>query len=234
MSFGHLHIGTHTELGDLLVCEGLIRHHAAIQQHVSFFTRFPGHARVLFSDLPNVEPIPVDEKPKYTDGVRPPAPKADGYLWLGYFCEDRRTFGSRIPATGALTFDHLTWDREFYRQANVPFQCRWRRSRLPHVQRPSNFPKAAERLIHDLPEFRLDIEVPDPHTRIEPVEGHTLFSWMYAIVQAREIHCVDSSVCNLVESMFGNGYLNPWTDLYFHRGRPNAVAPTLMAPWNIV
>jgi hypothetical protein len=226
MSYIHYHLGTHTELGDLLVLEGLIRHFAFASK-VTFNTQYVADAKELFRNLENAEPIFT----KKSYPVRPyNVPReATKVLWLGYFSDEFQKYGRRFPGTGVQTFDSNTWDREFYRQAGVPFKTRWLRSSLPAILGDSTPGDAV--LVHDEPEHRIDL----PNAkRITPLPGKTVFAWMKPLSQAREIHCIDSSILSLVESMWANGYFGPKTEFFFHRSVRPTHPPTLLAPWQIV
>jgi hypothetical protein len=226
MSNTHYHLGTHTELGDLLVLEGLIRHFSFATK-VTFNTQYVADAKELFHPLKNVEPIFTQKSyPVRPDKV----PRgANQVLWLGYFSEEFQKHGRRLPGIGVQTFDPKTWDREFYRQAGVPFITRWRGSRLPGLYGDSTPEDAI--LVHDEPEHR--IALPNAR-RITPLPGKTVFAWMKPLSQAREIHCIDSSILSLVESMWANGYFGPRTEFFFHRSVRPTHPPTLLAPWQIV
>jgi hypothetical protein len=231
MTYDNLHIASHTELGDLLVCEGIIRHYAACSAFVTFDTTYPKEARELFSDLKNVRPI--EREKDYSK--RHPAPAGvDRVIWLGLCCDEREAYGRFLPNSKVCTFDHIRWDREFYRQAGVPFTERWTKSKLPS---PSKYPipcKTQAILVHDEEQHRIEFPFDEEPVRIAPVEGHSAFIWMCAMQRARQIHCIDSSMANLVESMWANGYLNLGTELFFHVDARPTVPATLLAPWRTV
>jgi hypothetical protein len=227
----HLHLATHTELGDLFVLEGLIRHFAGLSETLTFDTAYPKEAFELFADLQNVRPI--ERKKDYSKRHAAPA-DADHVIWFGLHCDERESYGRFLPNTKACTFDHLHWDREFYRQAGVPFTVRWTGSKLPP---PSKYPipcKTNAILVHDEEEHRIDFPFDEEPERISPREGHSALVWMSALQRARQIHCIDSSMANLVESMWANGYLNLGTELFFHVNVRPTVPATLLAPWRTV
>jgi hypothetical protein len=231
MKYEHLHLATHTELGDLLVTEGIIRHYAAVYQRLSFDTAYYDEAVELFDDLDNVEPLAAEKD--YVN--RRPVPKdADKVIWFGLLSDVKRQHGIHFPDTKVRTFDHLTWDREFYRMLDVPFMARWLNSNLPAPEGYPDICKSNSILVHQMDDYKIEFNFEDTPEFIGPRDGCTAFAWMKPIMRARQVHCIDSSMVSLIESMNANGYLNPRTELFYHAEVRPSAPPVMLAPWKIV
>lgn len=87
-------------------------------------------------------------------------------------------------------------------------------------------------LIHDTASIgKKDLKITTdlPQIRIEKIPGYTLFDWTKTILEAKEIHCIDSSAIHMVDRL----HLNPETKLHYHDiGRPSKF--TLLKEWNKV
>lgn len=222
-------LNLHTELGDLFICEGLIRQYAKFSDRVYFTTRYASEARLLFADLDGaVQPVTVERilyPTRHDVQVDVPVHK----LYFGYYHEEFQKHGKLGP-DGLYTFDKVHWDREFYRQAGMSFLSRWSASDLPNPYEfnpPSDVPSGSV-LVHDDSRF--------PLSGVEGIrigKRKTIFDWMLPISKAKEVHCIDSSVLNLVESMWANGYLSGKTRLHYHAAVRKSDPPTLLAPWRV-
>lgn len=58
-------------------------------------------------------------------------------------------------------------------------------------------------LIHSSSHYGTPIDVDSHYDKIffSPVDGYTIFDWRKVIETAKEIHCIDSSLCNFVDSI---------------------------------
>lgn len=227
-----VHLFCHTGLGDMLVMEGLVRHFATFSRRVYVNTEYPEEVRRLYSQVP-VEPLHVGRSYPTRPQIKLPE-QIDQTIYFGYYSDEFQKLGPRTPGRfESLTFDSHGWDREFYRQANLPFLLRWKNTHLPVPKEEFKLKGATDILVHDEHKHRIKIEDSEC-VRIRPVPGRSIFEWMWHIAKAREVHCIDSSVMNLVESMWANGYLSSGAKLFYHRDVRPTYGPTLMAPWRIV
>jgi len=218
-----LFIHSHTELGDLFVMEGLLRHLAESYKEVRFLTRYAWEARRLFADDKRIVPVSVMVK-QYPERHALEAPPGFDSMFLGFYheaCQGNAFFW------GTEGFRPDFWDREFYRVAGVDFSVCWRKSSLPPLRVAGSVGiRDGAVLVHD-DGFPLPVE----GRRIIP--RGSIFNWMRPLSRAKEVHCIDSSVLNLVESMWANGYFDCGTELFFYPGARASVPPTMLAPWNV-
>jgi hypothetical protein len=52
-------------------------------------------------------------------------------------------------------------------------------------------------------DFSMDIEA-ENKVLFEPIEGYNIFDWFLVLLKAKEIHCIDSCLCNFVEAISSN------------------------------
>lgn len=228
MTFTNYHIVTHTELGDLFVLQGLIRHYLQLGRRVFINTqpRYVDTAHLLFDN----EALKVVATEKNYAEPPEPVPGVEKVIFLGYFSEAFQKHRRFWPGTSIKTFDTVSWDREFYRQAELPFLFRWTQCRLPLID-PERQIKGSGVMIHDDKYHRID----QNGTRIEPVAGGTIFDWRLSLIRAKEIHCIDSAVLSLVETMWACGDFGPQRPrLFFHKNVRKTHPPTMLAPWEVV
>jgi hypothetical protein len=236
--FNRLHIDCHTELGDLFIMEGLIRYFGDIYKNVTFTTDNVETARLMFAGSPHI--IPIQHKANYSTRVRTVGDelKPDRTIRVGYltdaYLEKNQT---RDDATGLLNFDNKAWDREFYRHAGIDFKIRWSNTELPVLDLIPAPPAAcfAEVLYHDRADHRIPAwRRPSNAELIRPVDGYpTAYSWVPPLLMAKEIHCIDSAFLNIVETLYGQGYLRG-ARLVFHRYARKTANPTMLAPWEVI
>lgn len=228
-----LHVKTHCGLGDLFICEALLRIVSMSYDRVYFNTK-PENletARLLFAGrCANLIAVPT-----VTDYKLNVPDQCPDVLPLGLFSREYCQFGDLYP-NGAQTFHRHAWDREFYRHAGIPFTQRWQSTWIDGMDIPDPIDPGSPVLVHEIPGCEIHHKTlrRDRAQFILPVAGRTILSWIPAMEQAEEIHCVDSSVINLVESMVGLGMIKAnKTELFFHNTRKSR-PPTLLAHWKVI
>jgi hypothetical protein len=128
------------------------------------------------------------------------------------------------------------WDREFYEQAGVDFEIRWRGCKFPTVV-PKEFADSGKTgiLLHDVPQRGINIYPEYEGTRMRGMPS--FWDWVPMMLRAEELHLVDSSYLNLAESLWSLG-LHEGTRLVFHRyakvRRFGSVPPVLHGPWEMI
>jgi len=210
----HHHLG----LGDHLVCNALVRHHAAGRRRVGLFCKRPYLASVAFMyrDLPQIELLPINDD---RDAVAMLEATPDAArLRVGFEKLDSRDF-----------------IESFYRQAGLD----WRRRYTDfHVERDAAREEACYRrlvgnrtrylFLHDDPSRGFTIDFRRIHASlpvVRPEGASTIFDYAAVIERATEIHCIDSAFANLVESLPKlsaerialHGYAKPTSDVIFRR-----------------
>ncbi len=184
-------------IGDAVICNGLVRSLASMRQTVTIpvYPRTAASVRHMFSDLGNVLiavheheggfPVEPPDRASLRVGIRR---ENDIGLWGGDFAENA------------------------YRFANVPYAHRWTHFRIPPAPNPVT---GAPVLVHrqsSVGAYELT-GLPAEYCEITPGDaGHVLGDYVPAIEAAEEIHCVDSAILHLVESvptrarLFFHGY----------------------------
>lgn len=128
------------------------------------------------------------------------------------------------------------FDKEFYRQANVPFENRWKGFENIGSQYNQMGPLPnAKAFVHDDYErgFRIT-QLMDTHDHallMRPMGGRSILQYITMIRSATEIHCIDSCFAILIDSI--DLPTNP--KLFLHRyARPGAEYPTYQKNWIIL
>jgi hypothetical protein len=187
----HHHLG----LGDHLICNGLV--HAVLDRedfvYLAARRRYLPTVRCLYSEEPRVEVFPIDRDPDDVDAL---------------------AVRLRLPVIriGFQHCDKTRFDESFYEQMQVPFEDRYRRSRLPRriPDEDSVFDRFAPAgdyaVMHrenslGLFNLRIDSDLPRVDIRMGMDPSNNLLACRKLIMGAREIHCVNSSVLHLVDSL---------------------------------
>ena len=84
------------------------------------------------------------------------------------------------------TMTEEKFGEEFYRQASVPYENRWKYS-IEHDHEPIKLD--VDRFIHDDQQRGYKIELDG----FRPYLTDNIFDWSYAIENAKEVHCIESS-----------------------------------------
>jgi len=121
-----------------------------------------------------------------------------------------------ILMVGFQNCDVKNWDRSFYNQLKIDFSERYNSFSLPK-KNPDvliSVPLEDYILVHDessITSYNLNIETNLKIVKIERGLSDNLFSFIDLIKNAKEIHCINSSVFHLIDS------LNDTTEkLYYH------------------
>ncbi len=201
----------HLGVGDHLICNGLVRHLAERHERIFLPCKRSALATIgcLYADEPNVEPVAIDREPDdveaFAAGMGLPVRK------IGFEACDRRRF-----------------DESFYEQAGVPFEYRWSKFRLPQTipgedeaferLRPGSDYRVVHReASHGLYALRIDEPMPTVEIRGPRSGGYgNLLVYRRLIERATEVHCINSSVVHLVDSLDGPARL------VYHDARPRA------------
>lgn len=172
-------IRPHQGMGDHIICCGMYRHFAKDREVIvlAHSGRVADNVAFMLSDLPNV--CVVD----YPDDRT-----MDESLAAETNCEILR-LGA---AAGEPHFDRWKFDREFYRQANVPFWFRWDKFACPECPQYTLGLKDWK-FVHQ----RIDLNAiikPLPEGIVGfPNHLYTVFQHRDMILHAQELHCVSSA-----------------------------------------
>lgn len=213
---GPLFVYTHLGLGDLIICQAILRNIysvlSASGRGLSIFAkpRFLKSARFLLRDLEGLEILEMDdsEVQAFLRTIPISSRVVIGHDFLPFFLNTK------------LSFDHA-----FYEIAGLAFRRRWDDF---HVVRDS----PSEKRIFD--HFRVregnyiflhedasrNLRIDRRHFNqselpvVEPQSGLTdnIFDYLYLMERAREIHCIDSCFRLMADSVFASR-----PGLYFHQ-----------------
>ena len=194
----------HLGLGDMLICNAMVRSFAGCGRQVVVVCKACAvqSTRHMYSDLPNVHLLPVqsdsDISPRF--GARP-----DLLLGLQRAGYDLLMLGQHLaplqPGSG--------FAEAFYQQAGLPAGTRYSGFHLPRdPQTEGRFDVASGRpyvFVHDDQErgykvhVETDLDVVHPgKADCRPHSGN-IFSFVGLMANASEIHCFDSSFAHLAD-----------------------------------
>src|SRR2546428_4788606 len=212
----HHHLG----LGDHFICNGLVNHlaetHASV--HLPCKRAYFATVSCLYSEQPNVEVFAVDNEAADVASVA-------------------ERLNAEILRVGFGRVDRDRFDVCFYQQLGIPFEYRFSKFRLPsRIPEEDDVFRALagghERycLVHrqgSAGTYRLRIESPLPIVPIDrqrlEAPFRNLVNYRMLIERASEVHCINSSVIHLVES------IGSAAALYYHDVRTRNFQTRL--PW---
>jgi len=214
-----IQVRCHVGLGDAFVMQGLILTLVLSGRYgkITINTRraYLPDLQELYASISGM----IDFQTHETYDKSPDAIKADEHIDLGYFSGDK-------------SFNPKAWDREFYRQAGIPFINRWKHCYIPNKLEPMK--RRDFTIRHHDPKRKFLIEGMKPD--IDIVEGgkERLLDWVPELMAAREIHVIDSCVMNLVESMWHLNMIRPDASLCYHEYARKELPPIVLAPWKVI
>ena len=206
----------HLGLGDHIICNGLIREISKKFDVVYLITKekYIKSVKYMYRDLHKIILVPVlndDDANKKID-------KNIGLIKIGFDKFNRK---------------YEVFDQSFYSQVGLDFSHRWKsfyfernstqEEHLYRILNPTNEPYI---FIHDDPSRLLNIDFVKIRTKYKKIriydeikktkgkllDEFTIFDYSMVLERASEIHCIDSSFKNLVDSM-----ANIKAKLYFHQ-----------------
>ena len=195
----------HLGLGDHFVCNGLV--HEISKSHDTIYLPCKTHnyetVNYLYSENQNINVFKVD---------------ANEFGEVDTFAS---ILNLPIILVGFMHHSPQDWDRSFYSQMKVNFSKRYDSFYLPKnppsllIEPPNN----DYILVHDqasIGQLDINVETDLEIVRIKSGVSNNLFSYINVIRGAKEIHCINSSVFHLIDS------LTEITDkLYYHDIRPS-------------
>lgn len=212
-----LQIKTHLGLGDAFVVQGIVHHYMMSGKvktvHINTRPQYVPDLQRLYAHFGGAVVLHThdtySEAPATIEGM----PHVD----TGFF-DTTKDFYPKF------------WDREFYRQAGVPFVERWTNSYIPtHDLEPVK--RRDFTIRHHDPARKHVIDGLKPDVDIVAGDRTRLLDWVPELMAAKAIHCIDSCVLNLVESLYHAKKIRDDAKLFFHAYARDAAPPTLLAPW---
>lgn len=195
----HHHLG----LGDHFVCNGLVNHLADIYEKVYLACKKSNFQtiKVLYSENNKIKVFSIVDEDKE----------------IGYFSD---LLDLPVLQIGFECCNRNEWNTSFYEQMQVDFSNRYTRFELPSFIPHEDdifslFAKSEYCLVHrESSEGKYDLKM-DTNLPIIEIEKDTdpygnLLSYRKLIQNAKEVHCVNSSVFHLVDG------INPEAKLVYH------------------
>lgn len=191
-----LYVYTHLGLGDIILCNGLIRNLCKKYAHITIFCKPKYFASIsyMLRDIQNLEILAYDDAE--VNSFLQDKPK-DKIYYVGHM---------HIPNF----IQECTFDECFYKQIGLNFQRRWedfyieRNCELENELFDLQAPKEPYAFVHDdyLRGFCIDETYIDKKLKVfRPSLVDNIFSYCKIIEQASEIHCMDSSFKHIVDSL---------------------------------
>lgn len=115
-------------------------------------------------------------------------------------------FGSSVAEYHSNTNYAPNFVEAKYKLSNVPLKERWNlHFKRDKLRENSLFRKMVKSpsyiLAHENSSQGNHISIDgDNIIKVAPIKGYNIFNWMQIIERAEEIYCIDSSICNLIES----------------------------------
>lgn len=212
----------HLGLGDHFVCNGLVNFIAKNYQSIIYLIckkKNLSTVKYLYSDNDKINVIPI-----------PGINEFDEISELAASMPDQK-----ILIIGFNHCDPNNWDRSFYSQLSLPFEIRYSHFKLPKNKPNVLIPVTNKNfiLIHSttsVQEYSLKIESDKNKIYITDNISDNLFSYLDLIYSASEIHCVNSSVFHLIDSL-----TNINASLYYHDiRRSDNTYFQVNKKWNII
>lgn len=209
----HHHLG----LGDHFVCNGLVNYLSRTQSiHLICKQHNTPTVLSLYNENHNVQVVSI--------------PGHNELLESFLYSKEHKL---PILHVGFDKCDANNWDKSFYQQLNIDFIERYRFFKIPR-QLPSQIPIPNQPFIfiHNTSSdesFNLDISSPLNRFIATKQDGNNLLSYIQIIQKAEEIHCINSSLFHLIDSL-------PCTTnkLYYHDIRSHPCHFDISYKWRII
>jgi hypothetical protein len=190
---------THLGLGDIIICNGLIREVCKIKPHVTIFCkpRYEQSVKYMLRDLQNLSILIKDDYDiqLFLSNV----PSQQKY-WVGFNNLDKYS-------------NKFTFDEKFYKQIGLNFQKRWSSFYVDRDLTLENFyykklaPKQPYAFVHDDSSRGHNIDnnlISKELLIFRPPVIPNIFGYCKIIEQSSEIHCMDSCFKVMIDSIFPN------------------------------
>ncbi len=226
----------HLDLGDEIICNGLVREYCRHYDQVTIFAKFHNYASVvfMFRDLRNLTIIKGDRI----------------FAKIFIFVNAFRIGTSKYDEVKTIGFPNLDWDgepfeKQYYKNGGVDFIKKWDSFYVKRdfSREQALFDKIAPRenyaFLHDDSSRNFTIDrkrIDQKYTVIFPERNLTdnVFDYCTLIEKAKEIHVIDSSFMFLIDCL---PYHNPSQKLFVHRYArvgPIWTLPVLKKNWQIL
>lgn len=226
----------HLGLGDLIVCNGLVRQLASKNKvFVLCRPQNVASARFQWRDNLNIELLEL------TGSFDEQEARAKEFFEFARK-QDKPALGLGVWGTKPFEIDR--WDHEMFRQAGLAFKDhRWNHFRVDRQPSREFELPAGKRYVflHDDPKrgFKIDgTKLPRARkiVRPEPLPDKQggapcIFDWWATIEQADEIHVIDSAFLCLIDSL---PHLRAKRIVFHRYARPGGRPPSTIKDWEVI
>ena len=224
MTMNSIILQTHLGLGDMFICNGLVRKFVAENDYDQYYVvckrRYLHSVEPMYSDDDRITVVPIQANDEYKE-VKDLPLKAST-LRIGH--ENLNTVGQRF-------------DQSFYHQVGFSIEDKYGEAKV------SRDADAEERcyselvsgdeeyiFVHDESSVgTFDLQLPDRYKVIKPTSrDFTPLDFLKVIENAKQVHCIDSSFLNMIDVTLDRD------ELYFHDVKNPDGRPTLKDSWTII
>lgn len=215
----HHHLG----LGDHFVCNGLVNFIAKhSMEPIDLICKYHNMPTVdyLYSENLRVNVVPLS---MFFTGS-----EIDSVNYYGM------QTNQKILRIGFQHTDHKNWDKSFYKQLGIDFLERYRFFKLPRRKPDNMVPIPNDKFIfvhNESSDQKFDLNIISHLPRIiaKKEDTNNLLCYLDLIENADEIHCINSSLFHLIDSL--PGITNK---LFYHNVRQHPCDFEISKKWNIV
>lgn len=211
----------HMGIGDLLLCNGLIRACAEKYSNINIicFEKNKKTSSQMTEDDNNIEYIGVNSDKEAIEYFNKNKTLYTNSIALG-------NFGKKFMEESNY------FDESFYKQAGINYKERWGKFKIGY--KPKDIEDGNCVFVHDASSNGNNLTINKKYidqtlTIVKPEANMGFFDYIPYIKKAKEIHCIDSSFAILVEHCDTNA------KLFLHRYcRPNVLYPKYNKKWEII
>lgn len=223
MNTNDILLHTHLGLGDMFICNGLVRKFVAENDYDRYYVVCKKHymssVAPMYSDDDRIIVIPIQGRDEYQEVEDLPinAP----ILRIGH--------------------EHLSpdirFDKSFYQQLGFDIKDKYSRCSVSRDRQAEEKcyeehvnPGEEYIFVHDESSVGIfNLQTPSCYKVIKPTSReYTLPDYLKVIEKAKEVHCLNSSFVNMIDVILDRD------NLYFHNIKDEAVTPTLREAWTII
>lgn len=214
------YIFTHFEMGDSIICNGLIRNLSNIYKKIILFSKMEHKKSMewMYRDMTNIEFLFFENYLQAEEFIKMVNPQPLHRIGFQLISDHKN-----------LVKENCQFDEMYYKQTNIPFSKRWSdfyvkrdKNREYDFFKTFDIEEKKYIFVHNTfsncnPEFNFN-HVSKKFPVVKPIVGRTenIFDYLYLIENAYEIHCVCSSFKNLIDSFD----IPSDIPLFFHINRP--------------
>jgi hypothetical protein len=213
----HHHLG----LGDHFVCNGLVNFLSLKYEKIFLPCKPHNYATVsyLYSENSRINVFTIEDNE------------------ISFINAYAQQLDLPILRIGFEHTDYQNWAKSFYDQIDLPFEYRYELFAMPIKKDPDNIvPIPPEKFIvihNESSQQKYDLTIatnPLPYQEVyisKSTEYLNLFSYVPMMFRAKQIHCINSSIFHLIDSLL----LPPNIELYYHDIRRDGTSLDISAKW---